>query len=171
MCGSEHTLLHSLTPPSVGSVRCNVRSSDAVLDGRLCGIEPSLAFTFRTFEWTCVAPCCHCFHYPSLSCALFADWSGAHQQPDNEVDRAIPSCGLESAGKSMGFISLVQDMRIDCCIGDSDRERWCPLKTGQQSLHTLIKVCGSGDQTNHQGAVFWEIEEVAGMDDDTLFAN
>jgi hypothetical protein len=182
MCGSElhvAAFAHPAFSQQLRQVHISMRSSFAAMFGR---VMPFWMAGSAVLNLLLLLPFVHlnglawrlaaiAFSIPSLSCALLTDRSSAHQQPDNEVDRGIPSCRLESAGKSVGFISLVQDMRIDCCIRDSDRQRWCPLKTGEQSLHTLTKVCGSSDQTHHQEAVFGEIEKMARMHDDMLFAD
>ena len=47
---------------------------------------------------------------------------GADQQSNYEVDGEYRAGGLEGAGEALGSVSLVQDLRVDRGIRDSDGE-------------------------------------------------
>jgi hypothetical protein len=139
MCGSELNVAAFAHPTLNGQpleVHIPVRSSFAALFGHVMPfwmagsalLNLLLLLPFEHLSKVRMAPRRNRSRDPGFRRCVFARRSGAHQQPDCEMDTSIASERLAGPRASLGFVPLVQNLWIDCSVRGSCPQRWRPLR-------------------------------------------
>ena len=102
--------------------------------------ESSPAAAVPTSDGSRVALGRHRIRHSSFRRDIFAGLSGAHQQPDREMDSGVASSGLANPRASLGYVSLVANLWVGCSIRCFWFSAWVFIK---QKGHRLPHGRGS----------------------------